>query len=159
MSALDVINSIISIHALRMESDGRCHRQAGKRQLISIHALRMESDMTKERTIARILEFLSTLSAWRATRSCWTPADCSEHFYPRSPHGERRGEDPAEDDATEISIHALRMESDRPCHHRPRQASEDFYPRSPHGERQRKTRREIIVPIFLSTLSAWRATP
>ena len=56
-----------------------------------------------------------------------------------------------------ISIHALRMESDarranRVYRHR------YFYPRSPYGERRSNSLRPLVSRLFLSTLSVWRAT-
>ena len=104
------------------------------------------------------------------------------HFYPRSPHGERPSiTSEIARLTTSISIHALRMESDARRKYN-RYAANYFYPRSPHGERLKKTvtatdeqldfyprsphgERQLILrgilarPKFLSTLSAWRATP
>ena len=101
----------ISIHALRMESDRNILRLYNTKN-ISIHALRMESD---GRVVAEIVldsQFLSTLSAWRATSLAVVPTQDPLHFYPRSPHGERR------------------------CHRcTGRCTRAHFYPRSPHGER------------------------
>ena len=106
---------------------------------------------------------------------------CQEqHFYPRSPCGERPifGEINARESiflstlslrrATarralgfvdpDISIHALLAESDAansgPCNGR----LLHFYPRSPCGERQLAKRGEELKGIFLSTLSLRRAT-
>ena len=101
----------ISIHALRMESDWNTSKIFFA-IWISIHALRMESD---GRVVAEIVldsQFLSTLSAWRATSLAVVPTQDPLHFYPRSPHGERR------------------------CHRcTGRCTRAHFYPRSPHGER------------------------
>ena len=60
----------------------------------------------------------------------------SNHFNPRSPHGERHN--PPDDDlpAEVISIHAPRTGSDRP-RRRNCCAPSYFNPRSPHGERHR----------------------
>ena len=58
------------------------------------------------------IEFLSTPSARRATRSCAAAPPAAGHFYPRPPRGGRRcGLDAAAGEA-EISIHALREEGD-----------------------------------------------
>ena len=126
------------------------------------------------------IRFLSTLSAWRAT----TPAETYQldyiDFYPRSPHGERRFARNRVDSVIykflstlsawrativtdsrrkdfKISIHALRMESDRlKLIQLPK--SLNFYPRSPHGERRDGAFDYEDIGAFLSTLSAWRAT-
>ena len=124
-------------------------------------------------------KFLSTLSLRRATCSKNRSRSPFQHFYPRSPCGERLpllmfpiSSPPisihallAESDTwfsslvalTTISIHALLAESDaggsEHCHR-----NFDFYPRSPCGER-------LVLSIyaageneFLSTLSLRRAT-
>ena len=58
---------------------------------------------------------------------------------------------------TDISIHALRMESDS-LHSLSARSGKYFYPRSPHGERRRGFDQQTANSLFLSTLSAWRAT-
>ena len=59
-------------------------------------------------------EFLSTLSARRATAFCAPVTSRYSYFYPRSPRGERLGKMGfTRDDIYKISIHALREESDR----------------------------------------------
>ena len=79
----------ISIHALREEGD-RFHVVVSSLPVvISIHALREEGDCRARHASYTSWVFLSTPSARRATRSCWTPAGCSEHFYPRPPRGGR----------------------------------------------------------------------
>ena len=78
----------ISIHALRVEGD-IILSQRWLNAKISIHALRVEGDRTQIDAFRRAGIFLSTPSGWRATRSCWTPAGCSWHFYPRPPGGGR----------------------------------------------------------------------
>ena len=127
-------SSIISIHALLAESDERnrifsgrfCHfyprspcgerptnhGQATSTQQISIHALLAESDAYTMTTTICIVLFLSTLSLRRATGIIDILNNIIDHFYPRSPCGERRN-----------------------------QSGEDtnngnFYPRSPCGERR-----------------------
>ena len=56
--------------------------------------------------------FLSTLSLRRATfpHDCYLSAD--QHFYPRSPCGERREQAITAEQTARISIHALLAESD-----------------------------------------------
>ena len=102
--------------------------------------------------------FLSTLSLRRATTQPGKSHKLTEHFYPRSPCGERR-------------------ESQPPC----ARPTTDFYPRSPCGERppkRQETHQSQVISIhallaesdnqrfetqmgeflFLSTLSLRRAT-
>ena len=103
---------VISIHALRMERDHPTCRRRTAMTHISIHALRMERDPVHERL-----------------------HDRRKDFYPRAPHGARRGGTFAHKDIAFISIHALRMERD--------------------------TLAEVksdVKELFLSTRSAWSAT-
>ena len=78
---------------------------------LSIHALRMESDIWISLLMIHCMVFLSTLSAWRATRA---PAQLgsgralSIHaLRMESDYNARKALQ-----AEELSIHALRMESD-----------------------------------------------
>ena len=104
----------------------------------------------------------------------------SRYFYPRPPRGERLGAAPEEPEQKEISIHALREESDQyPCWRIPerrisihalREESDkvvgallplsfNFYPRPPRGERRAvRTACALLFCKFLSTPSARRAT-
>ena len=151
-------DDVISIHALRMESDAEQLYEGQGRGEISIHALRMESDMMMLLGCGVLTEFLSTLSAWRATFMPGWPCESTARFlstlsaWRATVHA---GEDQA--GAVLISIHALRMESDVGevlyCYgncgisiHALRMESDStaaspttskcyFYPRSPHGER------------------------
>ena len=149
--------SIISIHALRMEGDHLRQRPQNRRKAISIHALRMEGDLTVNifpsgrpyfyprpphggrRTPTfpwkTFMLFLSTPSAWRATRklnssgppakgflstpSAWRATvgwplgrPFFLDFYPRPPHGGRLPAFFLANQGGAISIHALRMEGD-----------------------------------------------
>ena len=61
--------SKISIHALREEGDLRPGEGHGGREPISIHALREEGDSPRSKNHLKIIEFLSTPSARRATPS------------------------------------------------------------------------------------------
>ena len=102
-------------------------------------------------------KFLSTLSAWRATPKLSGMPPSATNFYPRSPHGERPDGCELNDETIkflstlsawratyssnntfsriiEISIHALRMESDLLLGQLWSRMP-NFYPRSPHGER------------------------
>ena len=78
--------------------------------------------------------FLSTLSLRRATHHLSTYRHQGQHFYPRSPCGERLHRE----QRTEFYAH--------------------FYPRSPCGERQNDCGRSWRKQSFLSTLSLRRAT-
>ena len=102
--------------------------------IISIHALLAESDADTLTDDVSTGGFLSTLSLRRATSSSWSATATSQHFYPRSPCGERL-------------IHP------RSCI-----ARSDFYPRSPCGERPCTMTITICTVLFLSTLSLRRAT-
>ena len=124
---------------------------------ISIHALREESDTG--------IPFLTSGSGY---------------FYPRPPRGERHRRHGSADgwvlflstpsarrathglrrhcQGREISIHALREESD-PGSKPEAIKDKDFYPRPPRGERRGPSLKlNPIIPQFLSTPSARRAT-
>ena len=75
---------LISIHALRKESDLRDH-PPDHRHHISIHALRKESDcgFMSVSTCSHI--FQSTLSVRRATGRCSHASRSWRDFNPRSP--------------------------------------------------------------------------
>ena len=60
----------------------------------------------------RVLLFLSTPSARRATRRCCSRRHCGQYFYPRPLRGGRRGGLAAFNLQAAISIHALREEGD-----------------------------------------------
>ena len=149
-------SSCISIHALLAESDSHlsmCNTPkkyfyprspCGERLYdtyakvlrvnISIHALLAESDFRHWTTYLNCSLFLSTLSLRRATHDRWVDLLRFQHFYPRSPCGERRSGRPETRQSCAISIHALLAESDSMlirlyC------GCLDFYPRSPCGER------------------------
>ena len=108
--------------------------ELAKRGEISIHALLAESDS----------------SSWSATAT-------SQHFYPRSPCGERPLIFSCYYNTRIISIHALLAESDHfPCTELYQQRY--FYPRSPCGERPDIIGHTCNISAFLSTLSLRRAT-
>ena len=123
--------------------------------------------------------FLSTLSLRRATSAPARKRTGRNHFYPRSPCGERRCAPSANGGAASISIHALLAESDaeqvytavltKISIHALLAESDtllllqanrlsNFYPRSPCGERPYGRINDISRLIFLSTLSLRRAT-
>ena len=79
---------------------------------ISIHALLAESDSVVSSAGTTGKSFLSTLSLRRATHILEDTSGATKHFYPRSPCGERRSQQP---DGTTSTTY--------------------FYPRSPCGER------------------------
>ena len=86
-------------------------------------------------TICIVSKFLSTLSLRRATQIENTLSKIVNHFYPRSPCGERRWLRCWQLAARDISIHALLAES-------------DFI----------STLLLVLISLFLSTLSLRRAT-
>ena len=79
-----VILHIISIHALREESDTQLP-QNRVRNIISIHALREESDRGIFFIPLWHVKFLSTLSVRRATPGFSCLHIAAGNFYPRSP--------------------------------------------------------------------------
>ena len=125
---------------------------------ISIHALREEGDRVQpmQRTLAN--SFLSTPSARRATTSGRTSTTASTNFYPRPPRGGRPRCRHFKLCRALISIHALREEGDTLCS----AADAGLYLISIHALREegdgRVSARVQIVPEFLSTPSARRAT-
>ena len=106
---------VISIHALREESDDNTIRHIDFVDVISIHALREESDITRVSAYGYPYPFQSTLSVRRATGNRQT-MQLADIF--QSTLSVRR----ATDDTAivfpnpAISIHALREESDRYSH-------------------------------------------
>ena len=90
----------------------------------------------------RVLLFLSTPSARRATRRIVFSVFLHFHFYPRPPRGERPSIVKWRYIILRISIHALREESDRRPPSLAISPMYDFYPRPPRGERLAK----VIVP-------------
>ena len=124
----------ISIHALLAESDAGTHAQWPKQPKISIHALLAESDFKPP-----------------------IKSHGKEHFYPRSPCGERR-------DALLscfvriifLSTLSLRRAT-WPGLSGPAFLY-NFYPRSPCGERHVLSQPSKPRRLFLSTLSLRRAT-
>ena len=83
---------------------------------ISIHALREEGDERYDEKGNAYLEFLSTPSARRATRSGPGHHLREEDFYPRPPRGGRQTRTRAKSSQKIISIHALREEGDGENH-------------------------------------------
>ena len=79
---------------------------------ISIHALLTESDDTGIVGLPFVWEFLSTLSLRRATFYLSFILAITQHFYPRSPYGERLVAWLGSFFSNCISIHALLTESD-----------------------------------------------
>ena len=130
--------------------------------------------------ICTVSKFLSTLSLRRATHNGRINLLRFEHFYPRSPCGERHTHPIGVLVRVVISIHALLAESDRHWQvgqKRFRQFLSTlslrratfsvfassfsifyFYPRSPCGERLNGIGLIVHIGGFLSTLSLRRAT-
>ena len=79
----------ISIHAPRVGSDFTSLVIIFVSSRISIHAPRVGSDRTAITAMPPASSFLSTLPAWGATVPDVIGRDADEHFYPRSPRGER----------------------------------------------------------------------
>ncbi len=147
---------LISIHALLAESDALAPKQNPTQQRISIHALLAESDA------------VTTLEGGSL-----------RDFYPRSPCGERRGND-LRGRVTQgfLSTLSLRRATSQqpagttsttyfyprsPCGERRPTLFDTaqhiyFYPRSPCGERHTHPVAILVRIVFLSTLSLRRAT-
>ena len=102
-------------------------------------------------------QFQSTLSSRRATGLRPGKRVQTQHFNPRSPHGERHPICGYISIKKLISIHALLTESDY-CRSSRRRGPHYFNPRSPHGERLKPARIPMRLVIFQSTLSSRRAT-
>ena len=79
---------------------------------ISIHALRVEGDLVALHGEVRSIEFLSTPSGWRATKSALDSLGQLEQFL-STPSGWRATQAAQRPEALLlISIHALRVEGD-----------------------------------------------
>ena len=111
MSVIDSNKFNISIHALREESDELLYNDKFKIN-ISIHALREESDIMRCWKYTTKKAFQSTLSVRRATGLDARRNNIKIYFNPRSPWGERQSQNAFINRAIDISIHALREESD-----------------------------------------------
>ena len=147
---------MISIHALLTESDSwsalRCAATTG-----------FQSTLSSRRATVLLInciplrQFQSTLSSRRATGLRPGKRVQTQHFNPRSPHGERHPICGYISIKKLISIHALLTESDY-CRSSRRRGPHYFNPRSPHGERLKPARIPMRLVIFQSTLSSRRAT-
>ena len=123
----------ISIHAPRTGSDALTLSRAAT-ATISIHAPRTGSD------VVRVV-----------------PVHRAGDFNPRSPYGERPGQQRKRAGKDRISIHAPRTGSDR-RHDLTGTNSRDFNPRSPYGERLRVGKVKFVCFLFQSTLPVRGAT-
>ena len=103
---------VISIHALREESDPTTKKLVLAVRFISIHALREESDVVSLLMYSILFIFQSTLSVRRAT---WRTATIIKLSLFQSTLSVRRATffSQVECILFDISIHALREESDR----------------------------------------------
>ena len=112
MSVIPAYKDKISIHALREEGDLACRSNAVVGVEISIHALREEGDGVRVGVRAICIQFQSTPSARRATRSI----SSDKIFLDISIHALREEGDAAPlrcaAGQRSISIHALREEGD-----------------------------------------------
>ena len=125
--------------------------------MISIHALREEGDFEIIYGILLIVQFLSTPSARRATRTTAFRTTTTPNFYPRPPRGGRPLCGGLGFHGLGISIHALREEGDEQA-----AAENDGFEISIHALREEGDREQaaklIRDALFLSTPSARRAT-
>ena len=133
LSRNTLFDTAISIHALLAESDaflfGGAQRSGyfyprspcGERHCPAVivrATLEFLSTLSLRRAtrgrggFLGIRRFLSTLSLRRATANSQPLSQVMEHFYPRSPCGERRAANFSSGKSITISIHALLAESD-----------------------------------------------
>ena len=94
-----------------MESD-QIIAKAGVKYRLSIHALRMESDAFSSQTTTSYAPFYPRSPHGERRDRHSNRTVYGRAFYPRSPHGERLYSAKKTLQAEELSIHALRMESD-----------------------------------------------
>ena len=151
------------------------------REFFTIAIFKIKADIRMNKTTLNSQkEKHSMLSLRRATFRRQRARRGPQHFYPRSPCGERRCQTLSDCRYTAISIHALLAESDARFK-RERKGmiaflstlslrratsapaikscwSSYFYPRSPCGERPKSANTLPAVTLFLSTLSLRRAT-
>ena len=114
---------------------------------ISTHALRMEGDQLLRIGCHRVIRFLPTPSAWRATLSRFRRGVVLPYFYPRPPHGGR----PRLEYTPRLPLYFY----PRPPHggrlrrRRSGKQRHDFYPRPPHGGRHHAL--ALLRPRLIST--------
>ena len=115
---------------------------------ISIHALREESDTHSTRSSATPSLFQSTPSARRATSRKTARAGATHDFNPRPPRGERPRPQRADTQRLQISIHALREESDG-CH---RQAihQDNRFQSTPSARRATFGEHGVVLLVYIS---------
>ena len=125
---------MISIHALREESDVTTPAVSDA-SAISIHALREESDPWDKAT-QTVRDNFNPRSPWGERHFLKLDVYIhTQHFNPRSPWGERLDYFSFVSKCDDISIHALREESDKSA--TKSDISEIYFnPRSPWGERR-----------------------
>ena len=126
-----IINTAISIHALREEGDLH-HFHFVRWADISIHALREEGDIRKEIKLCWINYFYPRPP--RGGRPGGLDAPHSQlYFYPRPPRGGRPGGLDAPH--SQLYFYPRPPRGGRRRFHRGRHASSNFYPRPPRGGR------------------------
>ena len=123
---------------------------------ISIHALRVEGDGKAKRHYNHRQRFLSTPSGWRATAvNIYRLVICVD-FYPRPPGGGRQVNTLHLYSSTDF--YPRPPGGGRLGVARDVSRLVDFYPRPPGGGRPPRPPSFVTVPGFLSTPSGWRAT-
>ena len=103
---------MISIHALLAESDLFDEDDPDNLWSISIHALLAESDWQAAKALDRLRISIHALLA-ESDLDHGIALVPHQHFYPRSPCGERLSSPNTDIIILDISIHALLAESDR----------------------------------------------
>ena len=108
----DITDTVISIHALLAESDLFDEDDPDNLWSISIHALLAESDWQAAKALDRLRISIHALLA-ESDLDHGIALVPHQHFYPRSPCGERLSSPNTDIIILDISIHALLAESDR----------------------------------------------
>ena len=145
LAAVVALSTFLSTLSLRRATISAQTRH--KRSCISIHALLAESDHNAHMSGTLRPAFLSTLSLRRATGYTAEYIERCEHFYPRSPCGERQ--------FYVVTIFlmfqflsTLSLRRATTGKTGSRVLTKYFYPRSPCGERQRQSRLSGRVSYF-----------
>ena len=139
---------------------GQCNLWGLRRALLMTNPFQSTLPVWGATPVASIVdmmaEFQSTLPVWGATRG---PVCCAEsnHFNPRSPCGERRGNGRETDGQEEFQSTLPVWGATSSAGGRSR-VSQDFNPRSPCGKRRQRPCLSILWLQFQSTLPVWGAT-
>ena len=136
----------------------QCTAAIGRALLdVSIHAPRVGSDYTFAANGQNFYVFQSTLPVWGATWMRTALASSRSSFNPRSPCGERRGRESANELVGRFQSTLPVWGATIGVNVRNRGVF-SFNPRSPCGERRFARRSGPLCILFQSTLPVWGAT-